>query len=133
MGVYGNGDDKKRKQKATTPSITYGRYITYDLTADDKEWLASADLEAEFPQSEIDALVASDYKFSLSFDARNHTFIATLTDKNPSSAWAGYSLSGRGATASDARFSLLYRHMVVAAGDWGRLSTGGGGSAPRFG
>lgn len=109
-GAKSNGSDGARPK--------FG-FVNYDLTVQDKEWLSSADVEAEFPAQLIDQLVLEGYKFSLSYDERNSCCIASLTDRQPGSAFDNQCLTGRGATPDDARVSLFYRHFHVAQGDWG--------------
>lgn len=93
-------------------------WINYDLTSADKEWLSSAELDVELPASLVDDLVMEGYKFSISSDARNNCFVASLTDKFTGGAFENHCLTGRGATPAAARVSLLYRHVVLAQGDW---------------
>lgn len=123
---------KSRKAPKSQPALEYGKYITYDLQAHDREWLHAADLQTEFPDSVLDDLVSSGYKYSLSPDPTHHRFIATLTDKDPTSPFAGYSMSGSGATPTAARYSLLYRHCYLAQGDWSFFETVGVGGDSNF-
>lgn len=104
--------------KASGGSKPEFRFINYDLTVSDREWLEVADVEAEFPTQLVNELVMEGYKYSLSYDERNHCCVASLTDRVDSSPFNNACLTGRGATPDAARQSLLYRHVVVAHGDW---------------
>lgn len=115
MAAKSNNGAKKNVSSNGRPPFGY---INYELTVQDKEWLASSDVDAEFPPRLIDELVMEGYKFSLSFDERNSTCIASLTDRQVGGAFENQCLTGRGATPLNAIHSLLYRHLVVASGDW---------------
>ena len=97
-------------------------WINYDLSSKDKEWLSSADVASEFPAGMEYDLVVEGYKFSISLDARNSCFIASITDKDDKSPYYNHCLSGRGSTPAHARTSVLYRHVVLAQGDWSFFS-----------
>lgn len=116
MGTYGNGKSKtKGGKQASEPPF---RFINYDLSKGDKDWLRAADCEAEFSAEMVEDLVREGYKFSLSLDARNQSFVASLTDRAEGSSFKNSCLTGRGASPSAARHALLYRHFHLAGGDW---------------
>lgn len=121
---------KNGKPKAGTPKF---RFINYELTMPDKEWLADADVETEFPADLVDDLVMEGYKFSLSVDQRNSCFVASLTDREAGSPFENCCLTGRGASPAAARISLLYRHVHLAAGDWQYFNQGSTGSDEIYG
>lgn len=110
-----NGAGKSNGNSGNKYGITW---VNYDLTSKDKEWLSSANVASEFPPGMVDDIVFEGYKFGLSPDARNSCFVASLTDKVEGGAFYNHCLTGRGATPAAARISLLYRHVVLAQGDW---------------
>lgn len=132
MSSYADKNGKSKPKKKVTPDVKF-RFVNHTLTAADKEWLDAADLAAEFPASSVDELVTSGYKFGLSHDQKHNTFVASLTDREPTSPFFNACLTGRGSTPADARYAVLYRHLQLASGDWSVFDTGDGGSPGRFG
>lgn len=112
----------KKRSKVSSSGNTVHRFLDIPLSQAAREDLSGYDLEVEFPYDLVEALVTEGYKFSLTFDGRNQTYIASLTDRLPESPWQNTTLSGRGSTALNARCALLYRHLVMADGDWSTLN-----------
>lgn len=107
-------------KSAGAKSDRYGgyRFVNIQLSADDRRWLEAADLSIEFPLSAIVDLVAQGYKFSLSEDARNNSYLATLTDIREDSITSKHILSGRGRDGLMAWHSLAYRHFHLLRDGW---------------
>lgn len=97
-------------------------WINYTLTQQDKERLQDKSLVDELLRFSVDDLVFEGFKFSLSRDEKNSCFVASLTIREGDSSSPSRCLTGRGATPADARVSLLYRHLVLAQGDWSFFS-----------
>lgn len=97
------------------------RFLDIRLNERQKDDLRGYDLEEEFPRDMVDDLVRQGYKYSLSYDPKNDTYIASLTDRLPGSAFQSTTLTGRGSTAANAHAALLYRHFVVANEEWGNF------------
>lgn len=124
-----NGQGAKRNS-----SNQHGhRFIEYDLTSNDKEVLRSEYTEQDFGYDLVDDLIGQGYKYSCSWSDASSCFIASLTDKRQDSHFSNTSLSGRGASVTQARMACLFRHYVVASEDWSILDTGGGKSLTDFG
>lgn len=128
---YGNGKSKPKKKERTSEAKF--RFINYHLSKKDEEWLEAADLDTEFDFSLVRGLVEEGYKFSLSNDERNHTFVASITDRQEGSPFYNACLTGRGSTPLDAWYALAYRHLVLAQMDWSFFGDGSNGPAARFG
>lgn len=64
-----------------------------------------------------DALIAG-LKFSLSNDAENECYIATLTGLLIPSHNTRYAASARAGTVSEATALICYKHFVLAEGNW---------------
>jgi hypothetical protein len=124
--------NRKAKTSAKSPEPKF-RFLNYTLTKEDLDELRSLDLEAEFPRTLVDELVLEGYKFSLSHDARNATFVASITDRAPSSAFQNACLTGRGSTPATAWYSLAYRHFVLATDDWSFFGDGQDDTITDFG
>jgi len=127
-----NHHDRKRKTKKGAADGKDFRFINHSLSKKDADWLAAAELDTEFPLASVSDLVTAGYKFSLSLDARNHSFVASITDREAGSDFHNACLTGRGATPLDAWYSLCYRHLVLAQGDWSFFSESGDEPPARF-
>lgn len=97
------------------------KFLNHNLSASEKDRLRALDFDIEFPRSMDDALVLQQYKISYSHDAKNKTYIVALTDRHPDSAWCNTTLTGRGSSLDNARCSVLFRHFILADGDWSVL------------
>lgn len=128
-----NHHPPKKSRKSKNGTSKEFRFINHDLDSKDKEWLEACDLDTEFPLTSLSDLVEAGYKFSLSNDVRNNTFVASITDRDEGSAFYNACLTGRGATPVDAWYSLCYRHLVLAQGDWAFFSEPGKRGTSRFG
>jgi hypothetical protein len=73
------------------------------------------------------------YKFSLSYDDKNATCVASITDRQPASAFYNCCLTGRGSTPAHAFAALLYRHLVLAETDWSFFGQPDVAGSPDFG
>lgn len=109
------------------------RFIEYDLTANDKEVLRTEYTEADFSYGLVEDLIGQGYKYSCSYSEASSCYICSLTDKREDSHFKSTSLSGRGASISQARMALLYRHFVVASEDWSIFDAGDRKSVEDFG
>lgn len=115
--------DKNGKTKpAPKPAPPKFRYINYDLTKDDRGALADLVEAGELPASLLFEAVSEGWKFSLTPDSKHHCFVASLTDREPGTAFENTCLTGRGASPLDAVRSLLYRHVILSEGDWAFFS-----------
>lgn len=124
-----NGKSKPKKEVSNAPKF---RFINHAFDKQQREDLAAMDVGVEFPTEVVDGLVAEGYKYSLSFDAGNQSFVASLTDRDDASAFYNVCLTGRGSTPSNARASLLYRHFNIAQGDWSALDQVPSSERPDF-
>lgn len=122
MARYEDKNGKSKKETKKDEPIF--RFINCDLLAKDVEWLEACDCEKEFPAEMVEELVFEGYKYSIGYDARNQCCIASLTDRGDGSPYKNCCITGRGATPADARYALLYRHVVLAQGDWSLLDKG---------
>lgn len=121
---------KNGVKNAATPKFGF---INYRLSRDDVSALEALDCDAEFPYGLIDEFVLEGYKFSSSYDEKNQTCIASLTDRVSGSAYENKCLSGRGATPADAWHALCYRHLVLAQSDWAFFGSSDDSETPRYG
>lgn len=112
---------KKTRAQTNGKSYEYA-FINYRLSKQDIDELGTMDVEAEFPLNSIFALAEQGYKFSLNLDAKNNSYVASLADQDPHSDFNKHILTGRGATALDAFYALMYRHFYAAQQDWANIA-----------
>lgn len=98
------------------------KFLEVALSSLDKERLSALDGEAEFPYTGIGTLIRQGYKVSFSQDSRNQSFIASLTDNRPDSAFYKHILTGRGDTDIQSWVSLCYKHFYLAQEDWANIA-----------
>lgn len=108
----------KKKSTGESRNVPKFRFINHSLTKADVEQLESLDLDVELPYERAFDAVLEGLRFSLSFDPKNHCFVASFTDKLENSPFENSCLSGRGSTPLDAWYSLAYRHYILAQEDW---------------
>lgn len=121
-----NSPSKSLQPRAVPASADWGGYINIRLTDEEKDdarsWIAEH-------QTEIFKYLTDDtwegLKFSLSADVENQSFVATYTG----AGWVGSklrcALSARAGTWFEALGLLVYKHHVLASGDWGQYKTNG--------
>lgn len=117
MGSLSGTNGKEQRKKGTKNEQAF-RFINHTLTTAQRDDLRAMDVGTEFPAEMVDELVVEGYKYSLSLDRGNQTFVASLTDRDEQSPFYNACLTGRGSTPANARAALLYRHVVVAQLDW---------------
>ena len=113
---------KGSKSNGKTNGLPKMVWINYDLTSEDKRALQDQNLVREILGYDIGDLAVEGFKYSLSPDERNNCYVASLTQKRADSPFHHHCLTGRGSTPTNARLSLLYRHLVLASGDWSFFS-----------
>ena len=121
----------KSKGQSNAKSQGY-KFINYRLSAQDERNLEAMDVAVEFPLTLALDLVAEGFKLSINSDPKNHSYVASLSDTNPSSAFYQHILTGRGSTPIDAWIALAYRHYVAAEQDWSNICVVDGSDSRRF-
>lgn len=114
---------KKPKRKASDAKPDF-RFINHDLSAEQQEDLAGYAEALEWDGSVVDKLVEEGYAYKLAIDPQGRGFRAHFIDTVNVSPYYNVCLSGRGSTPFDARYALLYRHLVLAADGWHVLDSG---------
>lgn len=106
----------RKQQGNKKPQIEF-EFVRGEMTADQK-----ADAKTWIDKNSDDAVVlvsdmlASDYKYSLSYDDYNDTFICSITGKVGNAYNEGKILTGRGKSWWLALMSCLYKHQVIHKG-----------------
>lgn len=125
-----NGKSKPIKKQSSKPAF---RFINYNLDTAEKDDLRKMDIHVEFGNEALEKLVSEGYKFSLTYDSKNNSFIVSMIDTMDTSPYWNCCISGRGSSLANARASVLYRHVIVAEGDWSSLDKEGNSVTPDFG
>lgn len=94
------------------------RFLSVYLSEVDAERLEALVSNDEIGIGYLFDLVHEGYKFSCNEDAKNSSFVASLTDTRPGSVAHKCILTGRGSTATDACYALVYKHHYILEGDW---------------
>ena len=118
-----SNDKSKNKPNGKSPSPnSWGfKFINHRLGSIDQERLQALDCAVEFPPVAIFDLATAGYKFSLTYDEKNQSFLCSLADINQESPFYQHILTGRGSTAINAWFALAYRHFLLCEGDWSAI------------
>lgn len=113
-----------KKGTTSNGSNSFGGYvfINVPLNASDVERVAALLPDFTNCLTELLAVLDEGYKLSHSYDAKNHSYIASLTDSREDSVYHKHTLSGRGSSPFKALVALYYKHVVVAQQDWGNLA-----------
>ena len=110
---------KGGKSGKPTPSLADYSFVRCELTSEDKKaakiWIDSNMLDFGAILHDV---VASDYKFSVSFSSEHDTFTASLTGK-PDAINAFKTLTARHADWTIAAMTVLYKNAVMfKSGVW---------------
>lgn len=111
----GNTRNTGKGSSRVSGSSSAVEFLNVRLTDEDKQALGAGANNVEEILDTAFRLVDEGYKLSVSLDAKNHSYLGSITLKQ-----GGVSkvLTGRGSTAINALASLLYRHVVLLRGDW---------------
>lgn len=108
--------DKYPKQRSNIlPNFTF---VRCELTSEQKEALVMAISDGLLHSENCLDMVDEGYKISITYDEKNHTYIATASDNRENSVNAKRCLSARGATRAVAMCALYFKHSVVLLGNW---------------
>lgn len=117
----GSGGGSKSNGRSGLPKMVW---INHDLTKDDKTRLTDKGLFGDLSGFDVGGLAEQGFKYSLSPDEKHDCYVASLTQKRQDDAYYNHCLVGRGSTPTNARVSLLYRHLVLAEEDWSFFGQG---------
>jgi hypothetical protein len=131
--MAGNHPPPGKRGKEKKGNAVEFRFINHSFSVEDVRWLEAADLGVEFPLASAFDLVAEGYKLGFSADAKNHTFVCSLTDRSEGSVFFNACLTGRGATPLDAWYALAYRHFQLSQEDWKFFGDSGDASPTTWG
>lgn len=111
------------KPKKNVVSGEWGGFATIQLSLEHKEMFGAWDLEDDDIWVLATSLIMSGYKLTLSYNDANQSYSASLTCRDKASVNAGLTLSGYASTWYQALRVVLFKHEVVANGDWGGVKS----------
>lgn len=111
------------KSKGKSSKSFDGKYIRYELSVEDKRVLAGREFDTDRVFDQLDALVGAGYKFSVGLQSDGSAYLASLYDRDTESPFAGYTLTGRGRSFTNAIAALLFKHFDIFDGQWPGQST----------
>lgn len=95
-------------------------FMDIPLTSTDKENCLSWDAEGASLEEQLEFWVRGGYKLSISWNEKTQSLILAATGQEKAGSNAGYTLSAHAKDLAKASHVLLYKHMVMAEGDWHR-------------
>jgi len=122
----------KAQQKKVAKADWKG-YHKINLTNEQTKEFEDDYLPKEITLSEFDILINNGYKFSLNWDSYNSGVSASLYAADKKMDWAGYTLTAWAGDAETATKLLLYKHYIVALGQWEIVKPEREGSSSKFG
>lgn len=121
-------------QKRTKPkSAEFQGYVKINLTTEQVKEFERDYLPKEVALSELDLLANNGYKISFSWDDYNSGISASLYAKDKKMELAGWTLSAWAADVETALKLLLYKHYILALGQWEVPKEVRAGSSVKFG
>lgn len=123
-----NGTYSKPKNTGKTAggnSFSDYNFIRYSPTVQDKAAVKTFIASGVDPMSALMDILENGYKLSLSFDAKNDCFIASLTCNATADTNFKSILTGRGADPTTAIYWLAYLHFHRFDGVWVEDTMGG--------
>lgn len=101
-----------------SPDRLQMKFVNYDLSAEDKQALKSAAIDAVDLFVNIGRLVGEGYKLSFGWDHYTDSFAAWLIGSSKECVNYGFILSARASTVEKAIAALFYKHTSVFDGVW---------------
>lgn len=112
---------KKRTGKSNgkgSGNTAYGTFVRIELSTEDKRELAQREFDPDRAFQQLEALVESGFKFSISLQSDQSAYLASLYDRDQESRTVGYTLTGRGRSLPNSIAALLYKHFDLLDGVW---------------
>ena len=113
-------DIKKGKYTSDTDGeVEWGGYINVVLSEEEKrDYQKWSEEHATDIWKLLEDLLSEGLKYGLSYDTENTCYIATFTGNAVSVDDKRYCLTARSGLWGDATSLLVYKHLVLAKGDW---------------
>jgi hypothetical protein len=121
-----NSSSEPRQPRKPADNAEWGGFINVAMSEEEKtaarSWIMAFTGEVD---SYLSDAVWEGLKLSVSADVSNECFIATFTGLPYEGSKLRSSLSARGATMWEATALLVYKHYVLAEGNWGQFMSSG--------
>lgn len=122
----------KGNTKTATPSTNqWTQFVDIPLTEDDFDEIGKAFPDFEQVDASVSDLLEAGYRVSLSYNAGNDAFIASVTCKNESDDNNGKTFNAFAGSWVEALQCALYKHFIKARKNWGAADVKT--NRPRFG
>lgn len=135
LNLYLNGDMMARGQGKTKAVASnrnqWTEFVDIPLGEDDFEQIEKAFPDIETTDEAIAELLGEGYRVSLSYNAGNDAFIASVTCKNADDPNNGKTFNAFAGSWVEALQCALYKHYVKARKNWG--TNADKPARPRFG
>jgi hypothetical protein len=100
--------------------VDWGGFINVPIDDATKEVYASwLEAEGQYYWMMLSDTLAEGMKYSLAWDAENGCFIASFTGCAVSVSASRFCMTARSDSLEDATSLLVFKHYVMAQGDWG--------------
>lgn len=121
-----NNNTEASQPRKPADNAEWGGFINVAMSDEEKaaarEWIVAFSGEVD---SYLSDAVWEGLKLSISADTSNECFIATFTGIPYEGSKLRCSLSARGATLWESTALLVYKHYVLAGGNWGQFTSSG--------
>lgn len=94
------------------------KFLSANMTVEEKASFREYDANNDKLAGYIIELMDSGYKWSGGFDKNNESCYVTITNKDGDSKFKGYALTCYAGTAKKALLLAVFKHFVLADGDW---------------
>jgi len=98
------------------------KFINWSLSVEDKAACKGWLLKAQEMDDCLTALVAADFKVTVSWSEFNNCFTASIIPQGANNVNKGYILTGKGSTSLKAIKQALYIHFHIFNQDWAAYS-----------
>lgn len=125
IGKDAAATDRKRSAKEEP---AWGGFVEINISeAEKKEFELWCVANGQTWYDQLDAIIMRGFKYGVSFVVDSDYYVSTLTGHGEQLIGLKdrYVLSARAETMSRSACLLVYKHTVLAAGDWGQYNTRG--------
>lgn len=123
MATYRGKQMAKGQRSSAGAGATWRGYKDIPLTDVQRDAFAHWDADDSEVYELAATVIQSGYKLTCVYNGANDTFTVTLTGGAATGAAAGYSMSAFAPDWYSALRLSLFKHAVIANGDWGSVDT----------
>jgi len=116
--VYEDDQMARGKSKRSSKGGYDIKFLSANMTVEEKASFREYDISDDKIAGYIIELMDSGYKWSGGFDKNNESCYVTVTNKDGDANFKGYALTCYAGTAKQALLLAIFKHFVLADGDW---------------